>query len=122
MKKNLLLLLTGALSLAATTTFAQFDVAPPKELIVGHIEDAIKHAQEALTAAQQGDAAKAAEHAREARKSSDEVTGDNVGFQMESAQGRLSSAIDAADKGDAAGAATPLQEAISALTDAKNAY
>ncbi|MGH8509096.1 MAG: hypothetical protein ACREVH_10310 [Gammaproteobacteria bacterium] len=121
MKKNFVTaLLAGALSLTATSTLA-YDLAPAHETVQQYVTEALKHAKEALSHAQQGHAPETAEHARAASAQCDEAVSENAGMEIEQAQGRLNTAIVAADKGDSAGAVASLQESVTLLTTALNA-
>lgn len=113
-------LLAGALSLTATSALA-YDLAPDRETVQQYVSEALKHANEALAHAQQGDAPKTAEHARAASAQADEAAAtENAGMDIEQAQNRLTTAIVAADKGDAAAAVAPLQESVTLFTGALN--
>ena len=120
MKKNLVFaLLAGALSLTATSAFAQAGTGNSVEVVQGFVSEAIKHAKEALAQAQQGHAPETATAARAAAAQCDEgAATENAGMDIEQAQNRLTAAIKAADKGDAAGAVAPLEESVTLLTGA----
>ncbi|MFH0342949.1 MAG: hypothetical protein ACHBNF_12640 [Chromatiales bacterium] len=120
MKKNFVTaLLAGALSLVATSAVAQLGYAPDVETVEKFITEALKHANEALGYAQQGNAPETATAARAASAQADEgAATENAGMDIEQAQNRLTTAIVAADKGDAAAAVAPLQESITLLTGA----
>jgi len=119
MKKNFVTaLLAGALSLTATSAVAQVG-GLSREAVQEYVTQALKHANEALGHAQQGDAPKTAEHARAASAQADEAAAtENAGMDIEQGQNRLTTAIKAADKGDAAAAVAPLQESITLFTGA----
>lgn len=119
MKKNFVTaLLAGALSLTATSAVAQVG-GLSRETVQEYVTKALKHANEALAHAQQGDAPKTAEHARAASAQADEAAAtENAGMDIEQAQNRLTTAIAAADKGDAAAAVAPLQESVTLFTGA----
>jgi len=122
MKNNFVTaLLAGALSLTATSAAAQLGEAPSVESVAKFITEGLKHANEALGYAQQGNAPETAAHARAASAQCDEAVSENAGMEIEQAQNRLTTAIVAADKGDAAGAVVPLQESVTLLTTALNA-
>lgn len=120
MNKNFVFaLLAGALSLTATSAFAQAGTGNSVETVKGFVSEAIKHAKEALGHAQQGHAPETAEHTRAASAQADEAAAtENAGMDIEQAQNRFTTAIKAADKGDAAAAVAPLQESITLLTGA----
>ena len=120
MKKNFVTaLLAGALSLTATSVVAQGGEGLARETVQQYITDALKHANEALGYAQQGNAPETATAARAASAKADEgAATENAGMDIEQAQNRLTTAIVAADKGDAAAAVAPLQESITLFTGA----
>ena len=120
MKKNFITaLLAGALSLTATSAFAQAGTGHHVDTVKGYVSEAIKHAKEALAQAQQGHAPETATAARAASAQADEAAAtENAGMDIEQGQNRLTTAIKAADKGDAAAAVAPLQESITLLTGA----
>ncbi len=122
MKNNFVTaLLAGALSLTATSAAAQLGYAPDVETVKGYVSEALKHVNEALGYAQQGNAPQTAEHARAASAQADEAAAtENAGMEIEQAQNRLTTAIVAADKGDAAAAVAPLKEAVTLFTTALN--
>ncbi|MGH8511355.1 MAG: hypothetical protein ACREU9_09340 [Gammaproteobacteria bacterium] len=120
MKKNFVFaLLAGALSLTATSAFAQAGTGHHVDVVRGFVSEALKHANEALAQAQAGNAPGTAEHARAASAQADEAAvTENAGMDIEQAQNRLTTAIVAADKGDAAAAVAPMQESVTLLTGA----
>ncbi len=120
MKKNFVFaLLAGALSLTATSAFAQAGTGLDVEVVKGFVSEALKHANEALSHAQQGHAPETATAARAASAQADEAAvTENAGMDIEQAQNRFTTAIKAADKGDAAAAVAPLQESVTLLTGA----
>ncbi|MDQ3564694.1 MAG: hypothetical protein M3436_11320 [Pseudomonadota bacterium] len=120
MKKNFITaLLAGALSLTATSAFAQAGTGHHVDTVKGFVSEALKHANEALGYAQQGNAPETATAARAASAQADEgAATENAGMDIEQAQNRLTTAIKAADKGDAAAAVAPLQESVTLLTGA----
>jgi len=120
MKKNFVFaLLAGALSLTATSAFAQAGTGHHVDIVKGFVSEALKHANEALGHAQQGHAPETATAARAASAQADEAAAtEHAGMEIEQAQNRLTTAIKAADKGDAAGAVAPLKESVTLFTTA----
>jgi Small metal-binding protein len=117
MKQNIAAaLVISALVFRGTTAFAT------DEQQSQHIAEALKHAQEALDYAKQGHNDVLIEHAEEARKHAKEITGVDVGLDIQHALGGLRIAVELAQEGDNAGAVRNLEEAIASLDSIKGRW
>ncbi|MGH7774358.1 MAG: small metal-binding protein SmbP [Candidatus Binatia bacterium] len=94
-KNTLAALVAGTLTVFGVGAYAQKPVAP----ISPHQTEALKHAQEAVAAGKQGDAAVLVEHAEEAQKQAIMAQKEFTTFKLQEASGHLAEAITEGKKG-----------------------
>ncbi len=115
-EKILAALVAGTLTVFGVGAFAQ---KPPPGAEPPEQAKVLKHAEEAVAAGKQGDAAGLLEHAEEAQKYAIMAQKEFSSFKLQTASGHLAQAITHGKQGDAVVATTHAEEAVKAL---KSAY
>ena len=110
-KKTLAVLVAVTLTIFGVGAYAQKSVAP----VSPHQTEALKHAEQAVAAGKQGDAAGLVEHAEEAKKHAIMAQKDFSSFKLQEASGHLAEAITAGKAGQADVATTHAEEALKGL-------
>ncbi len=110
-KKTLAALVAVTLSVFGAGAYAQKPVAPESK----EQHEALTHAEQAVAAGKQGDAAGLVAHAEEAQKHAITAQKEFSSFKLQEASGHLAEAITEGKKGDAKVATTHAEEAVKVL-------